>query len=363
MSRDPSLRDEKFLDREHDRENVNFSGVPVVSVIITAYGDCSTLPRAIESVLGQSYGNLEIIVVDDNGESGLWRSLTESVMSYYGNHPQIHYVKHSENKNGSAARNTGIAFSTGKYITFLDSDDYMLANRVAHAVAALEDGSFDACLCDVLIEISGLFREVRMSSKAELAWKDVFLEEKCLGTGSNLFLTRRGVEETGLFDTSFLRNQDIEYMVRYLVNHRAIWLRSIDLVKSENATDNEQSYDDYRETKRHFDDVFRGLLNELDESEMRTYLVNREKVLLYFAMRSRSREGVLSAVSNLKNIGAPLSRKEKYGALFRCRFRLVSSVVVRILRTLHHIGISMDLDKETKSEIARTAKVDWAAAS
>ena len=102
-----------------------------VSVIIPTYNRAESLKRAIDSVLNQTYKNVEIIVVDDNNPNTTYREENEkSIKKYYGENEKVKYIKHPENKNGAAARNTGIRNATGKYITFLDDDDYFMNNRI-----------------------------------------------------------------------------------------------------------------------------------------------------------------------------------------------------------------------------------------
>ena len=88
---------------------------PLVSVIITTFNNVEYLPRAIESVLHQTYPEIELIVVDDNPPESEARQETEKVMERY---PQALYLKHPENRNGAAARNTGIRSAGGEYIAF-----------------------------------------------------------------------------------------------------------------------------------------------------------------------------------------------------------------------------------------------------
>ena len=84
-----------------------------MSVIITTYHNEKLLNRAVESVLHQTYERIELIVVDDNPPESNARKATEAVMEKY---PQAVYLKHSENRNGAAARNTGIRAAKGEYI-------------------------------------------------------------------------------------------------------------------------------------------------------------------------------------------------------------------------------------------------------
>jgi glycosyltransferase involved in cell wall biosynthesis len=94
---------------------------PLVSVIIPCYNQAHYVPEAIKSVLAQSYQNIEIVVVDD-GSTDNTREIAERME-----------VKYIYQKNGglSAARNTGIDKSTGEFLVFLDSDDWLLADAIA----------------------------------------------------------------------------------------------------------------------------------------------------------------------------------------------------------------------------------------
>lgn len=145
----------------------NFS---LVTVIITTFGDCSPLPRAVTSVLNQGYENIELIVVDDNGDNSQWRAPTEEAMGSFVREKGVAYLRHQQNMNGSAARNTGIERAVGRYLTFLDNDDFMLGERVGNAVQALEESGVDACFCDVLLMRQGRYSSFLSPGRRELGW-------------------------------------------------------------------------------------------------------------------------------------------------------------------------------------------------
>jgi len=94
-----------------------------VSVVIPTYKRSHILSKAINCVLLQTYKDIEIIVVDDNNENDEFRKKTEILMEQYKNNSRIKYIKHPKNKNGAAARNTGINASDANFIAFLDDDD------------------------------------------------------------------------------------------------------------------------------------------------------------------------------------------------------------------------------------------------
>ena len=99
-------------------KDLYMSNKPLVSVIIPTYSRPVFLKRCLDSVLNQTYPNIEVFVVDDNNPDTDARSETEKTMEAYKENPRVTYLKHEKNKNGSAARNTGWKASHGEYITF-----------------------------------------------------------------------------------------------------------------------------------------------------------------------------------------------------------------------------------------------------
>lgn len=97
-----------------------------VSVIIPTYNRSHLLPRAIDSVLSQTFTNFELIIIDDGSTDGT----KEVVSKYQKKDNRIKYIKHEINMGGNKARNTGIKSSRGDYISFLDSDDEWLPNKL-----------------------------------------------------------------------------------------------------------------------------------------------------------------------------------------------------------------------------------------
>lgn len=103
---------------------------PLVSVIVNNYNYAQFLPQAIDSVLGQTYPRLEVIVVDDGSTDS-----SREVISQYGDRIQALF---QANGKQAAALNTGFAASHGEIILFLDADDYLLPSAVASIVAAFQ---------------------------------------------------------------------------------------------------------------------------------------------------------------------------------------------------------------------------------
>ncbi|MGB3624622.1 MAG: glycosyltransferase family 2 protein, partial [Henriciella sp.] len=102
----------------------------LVSVVIPTYNRARTLRRAVESVLRQSYTNLELIVVDDASTDD-----TKAVLSSI-NDPRMRVITYEFNRGCAAARNIGARDARGEYLAFQDSDDEWLADKLSKQVAA-----------------------------------------------------------------------------------------------------------------------------------------------------------------------------------------------------------------------------------
>ncbi|MDO8574417.1 MAG: glycosyltransferase [bacterium] len=117
----------------------------LVSIIIPAYNVEGFIKNAVESALGQTYSNIEIIVVDDGSTDK-----TEDILSPYIKEKKIKYIRQS-NLGLAGARNTGIKEAQGKYIALLDADDEFLPEKIKKQVKALEvNPDYGICYCDII---------------------------------------------------------------------------------------------------------------------------------------------------------------------------------------------------------------------
>ncbi len=327
------------------------AAMSLVSVVVTTYGDCSTLCRAVDSALCQTYPNVEVIVVDDNGDGTTSQANTERIMARYVDNDNVLYLKHPVNMNGSAARNTGIEHARGAFITFLDNDDVLLCRRVENAVAALERSGAGACFCDVLLVVNGCYSGVK--TRQSLAWKDILLGGDCFGTGSNLFFRKDVVEGIGPFDVSFRRNQDIEYVLRVLLGYEAVWSNTLDIVKSANSTDNAQKFDAYVKTKEHFDDVFRDVIGRLNAGEETRRKASRARELLYFASKEGNPGACKDCLKTLRELGCSAGKATEVRAFLRCYGGPLANGIEVAARWLKHDKVKKSLGAEANAEISK----------
>ena len=244
---------------------------PLVSVIIPTYKRPDYLDRAIDSVLNQTYNNIEIIVVDDNNPDTEGRKRTESIMQKYSNNPLVHYVKHEHNKNGSAARNTGVRASNGEFVAFLDDDDRYLPKKIESQVEKMLSlpSEWGFCYNQYYTQKGdGPLIPVEENREGDLYLISLKHQGFCVNVGSNAMVRREAFDAINGFDESFRRNQDHEFMVRLLRKYKIAYVSEPGLVYTIGTTNVTINYED---TINHYIEAFKSYVDELDEENKRDF--------------------------------------------------------------------------------------------
>ena len=122
--------------------------LPKVSIIVPVYKVEMYLQRCIDSIVNQSYKNLEIILIDDGSPDNCG-----AICEMYASDDDRIKVIHQKNQGLSVARNTGIEIASGKYIVFVDSDDYIALNLVERCVSVAEKKELDLLIFDWVCEM------------------------------------------------------------------------------------------------------------------------------------------------------------------------------------------------------------------
>ena len=108
---------------------------PLVSIVVPYYNVESYISECLDSIINQTYRNLEILCIDDCGQD----NSSKIVEEYAKKDSRIKIIRHEKSKGAGGARNTGIEQSTGKYMFFVDADDYLVEDCVYSAVKILEE--------------------------------------------------------------------------------------------------------------------------------------------------------------------------------------------------------------------------------
>ena len=111
-----------------------------VSVIMPAFNSEHTIARAIESVLSQTYEDFELIIVDDASTDEV-----SMVVEKFRNDPRVVFLRNGENLGVAKSRNKAIKIAAGRYISFLDSDDWWSKNKLEKQLKAMKYHSAGVC--------------------------------------------------------------------------------------------------------------------------------------------------------------------------------------------------------------------------
>lgn len=136
---------------------------PLVTVIVPVYNSVDELECCVESILQQSYQNIELILVDDGSTD-----MSGKICDQYSKKYSSVQVVHQENQGEMVAKNTGLERATGRYIQFVDNDDWLEPDMTEKLVLAAEHSSADMVVCsyrriydndyseDVVLGITGM---------------------------------------------------------------------------------------------------------------------------------------------------------------------------------------------------------------
>jgi len=194
--------------------------MPKISVIIPTYNHAEFLSDAIESVLQQTYKDIEVIVVNDGSTDN-----TLEVLKKYQN--KITLIS-QENQGCSSARNTGIRNSNGEYISILDSDDLYRPQKLEHQCKVLDsDNSVGIVYSDAFyfqhpsINSSVLHPCTKAPDGFSLLGSALFLD--CNLPSPSTLIRRTLGEKVKWFDETMLFNEDTNFFIRASLQSRNIY--------------------------------------------------------------------------------------------------------------------------------------------
>jgi glycosyltransferase involved in cell wall biosynthesis len=181
--------------------------MPEVSVIIPTFNRSVMVRRALRSVLEQDHPDFEVIVVDD--------ASSDDTREQIPNRGKVKFIVHASNRGVSAARNSGIRYCSGRFIAFLDSDDYWLPGKLSR-----QTGFFSANPSAVACQTAE--RWIRRGKRVNPRRRhlkpsgDIFRQslDLCVVSPSSVMLEKSLFEEVGLFDESLPACEDYDLWLR-----------------------------------------------------------------------------------------------------------------------------------------------------
>lgn len=266
--------------------------MPLVSVVIPTYNRVHTLPRSIDSVLSQTYDNLELIIMDDgsiDGTEEYIRGIKDS---------RIKYKRSGINQEPSAARNRGAELAQGEYLAFQDSDDEWMPDKLEKQMKLmLEDEDISLVYSEFGIYIGEKFAVYVPS-------REVPCEEKCgdifahlllyplIGTPTIVVKTREFLTEGG-FNEALRAYEDYEFTLRFAREHKVGFIGE-ELLKVNSSPDSVNRRGDERIYAQFF--MVREMLEPLRE---RNLLWRKMDIILHEAEKRICHDAFIKELESL----------------------------------------------------------------
>jgi glycosyltransferase involved in cell wall biosynthesis len=203
---------------------------PLVSIVIPYYDGKTYIGEAVRSVIKQSYGNWELIIVDDGSQED-----PEKYLSVYLEDDRINLTRHEHNRGIAASRNTGIRRATGSFLAFLDQDDTWLPRKLASQIAAFERGSGQlGMVCTGMYFTNSMGRIFAQftgydDTDHRAMVRRMFLD--LVNSGSIMMIRRALPEEMGLFDEGYAAWDDLDFWMRVAEKYRITYIRQALVMK------------------------------------------------------------------------------------------------------------------------------------
>ncbi|MCX5701679.1 MAG: glycosyltransferase family 2 protein [Candidatus Omnitrophica bacterium] len=197
----------------------------LVSIIIPTYNRAHILPRAIESVLNQTYQNTELIIVDDCSSDN-----TQEVANNYCNKDKrVSYIRNKENLGQSFSRNEGIGYSRGAFLMFLDDDCEYLPEKVEEEITLMSSLSPQPAIIysNMWSEKIGSQALCPLNKKGKYIFKDDILNCKYYILGPpSWFCKREIIKRINGFDVNFYKYVDLDLLMRVIFTGECLYFHN-----------------------------------------------------------------------------------------------------------------------------------------
>lgn len=210
----------------------------LVSVIIPTYKRSDLLRKAIDSVLGQTYANIELLVVNDNTKGDEFSLELYRLIDKYKD-DRLKLIEQERHINGAAARNAGIRVAQGEYIAFQDDDDYWEPTKIECQVKSLSklDSSYGAVACLMRLYRDGKLISATLPYRSGYILMDILDRRTSMGTGA-LLIRRTALDQSGYFDENLKRHQDLQLFAcltqKYKIHLDNVYLHNREIKDAQN---------------------------------------------------------------------------------------------------------------------------------
>ena len=243
----------------------------LVSCVIPSYKRADTLKRAIDSVLAQTYKNIEVLVVDDNISGDEYSIALKEILNHYDD--RVKLVEQKVHINGAAARNEGVKASSGEFIAFLDDDDEWQPTKVEKQLDILKsDPGLSGVAGGATLWENG--KEISHLPSEPITEKDLLLKVllRNVDLATSTFLCKKSAFiQMGGFNPNLRRSQDLQLFSDFLYQFRIypIW--------------------NFRTTKMHVESAINRLDSKKLAANKEDYFDSVDKVIKSFPKSTQRR--------------------------------------------------------------------------
>ena len=185
-----------------------------ISVIVSVYNTEKYVKKCIDSILNQTYSNLELVLIDDKSTD---KSL--EILREYKNNPKVILIENQENKGLSYSRNIGLKKSHGDYIGYIDSDDYIEPDYYEKLMDAIQKEKADIAVCDMKLYYEKN-KTFQISRGNNLDTKIGFIHNGLAASACNKLFKRKIMEKYPFAEGKV--NEDIAVVIPALVEAKKI---------------------------------------------------------------------------------------------------------------------------------------------
>ena len=252
----------------------------LVSVVMPTYKRSDKLIRAIDSVLKQTYSNIELLLINDNDPSDNFTEELKKRVEPFLSDPRFRLIIQEKHINGAVARNVGIKQAKGEYIAFLDDDDWWKPQKIERQIETLKklSSEWGGVSCKIERYNNEILVLRQPSYPSGYVYKDVLMLNSDFETGS-LLLKHSALDETGYFDEKLLRHQDLQLLINFTFKYKLMMVEEYLLCRDISDAQNRPNVEKIINAKKALFESVKPILDSLTNSERRqVFLLNNAEI-------------------------------------------------------------------------------------
>jgi glycosyltransferase involved in cell wall biosynthesis len=252
----------------------------LVSIIMPTYRRSDKLERAVKSVLGQSYKEIALFLVNDNIPGDEYSQELVKRTEQFNADTRFTLLHQEKHINGAVARNVGIKHSKGEFIAFLDDDDWWENDKIEKQVNAFSrlPKDYGVVSCRIKRYDNEKYLSTLPLYKSGVVYKDILMLVSDFATGTLMF-RREALDKTGYFDENLLRHQDLQILIQHTFKYKLYQLDDALYCCDVSDTQNRPNVEKMITAKKNLYKSISSVLNSLSNSDRRAiYTINNAEV-------------------------------------------------------------------------------------